>query len=171
MTLFLKLVHLLNRHYKVFVWGLALAALSVALFTRFFILTVNISDSLPGKVFLVMKDVKPARGDFVAFYYSGGGVYPARSLFLKRLVGLPGDKVSSASAPNGTVEYFIDGHPVGQAKPTSKKGLVLQPGPTGVIPAGSYYVAGSHADSLDSRYKLVGWVQDAQIIGKSIRIW
>jgi conjugal transfer pilin signal peptidase TrbI len=44
-------------------------------------------------------------------------------------------------------------------------------GPVGIIPDGRYYVAGSHPDSLDSRYRLTGWVSRQQIVGKAHRVF
>ena len=47
----------------------------------------------------------------------------------------------------------------------------MEIGPVGIIPDGRYYVAGSHPDSLDSRYRLTGWVGRQQIVGKAHRVF
>ena len=64
-------------------------------------------------------------------------------------------------------DYFVNGQPVGRAKPLSRQGLTLELGPTGTLPDGAYYVRSPHPDSLDSRYGLTGWVSQAQIIGRA----
>jgi conjugal transfer pilin signal peptidase TrbI len=50
-------------------------------------------------------------------------------------------------------------------------GLPLELGPTGILPAGRYYVRAPHPDSLDSRYWLTGWISDAQIIGRAYALF
>jgi len=42
---------------------------------------------------------------------------------------------------------------------------------TGTIPDGKFFVAGIHADSLDSRYALVGLVSKDDIIGRAYEIF
>ena len=39
------------------------------------------------------------------------------------------------------------------------------------LPAGRYYVRAPHPDSLDSRYRLTGWISDAQIIGRAYALF
>ena len=41
----------------------------------------------------------------------------------------------------------------------------------GVIPAGHYYVYAPHKDSLDSRYALVGWISEEEIIGRTFSLF
>ncbi|PZR43703.1 MAG: hypothetical protein DI537_61865 [Stutzerimonas stutzeri] len=45
------------------------------------------------------------------------------------------------------------------------------PGPVGVIQEGHYYMTAPNPDSLDSRYALVGWVSDEQIVGRAFRVF
>ena len=63
--------------------------------------------------------------------------------------------------------FHLNGVPVGVPKPVSRQGQVLEPGPTGRIPEGRYYVQAGHPDSLDSRYQLTGWIHASQIIGRA----
>jgi conjugal transfer pilin signal peptidase TrbI len=102
----------------------------------------------------------------VAFRWPGGGPYPAGVTFVKIIAGMAGDAVTRADR-----EFFVNGMPVGQAKTTSRMGLPLEPGPTGILPAGRYYVQAPHPDSLDSRYRLTGWISDAQIIGRAYALF
>lgn len=140
-------------------------------FSRHFILTINISDSLPGAIYLVQKGVKPHKGDFVAFRYAGGGPYDRGSIFLKRTLGMPGSKVIARDAGNGFFDFFVDGQPAGRAKPLSKGGVPLQIGPVGAIPLGQYFMSAPHPDSLDSRYALVGWVSESELVGRAISLF
>ena len=49
----------------------------------------------------------------------------------------------------------------------SRSGQPLAPGPTGTLPTGRFYVRAPHPDSLDSRYALLGWISESQIIGRA----
>jgi conjugal transfer pilin signal peptidase TrbI len=123
---------------------------------------LNASPSLPHRLFLIHKGEVPGRGDFVAFRWAGGGPYPAGVTFIKVLAGVPGDEVTR----NGE-GFHVNGVAVGVPKPVSRQGQALEPGPTGRIPEGRYYVQAGHPDSLDSRYRLTGWIHASQIIGRA----
>lgn len=103
-----------------------------------------------------------SRGDFVAFHWAGGGPYPAGVTFIKVLAGMPGDEVTRDAQG-----FHLNGVPMGVPKPVSRRGQPLEPGPTGRIPEGLYYVRAGHPDSLDSRYQLTGWIHASQIIGRA----
>jgi Type IV secretory pathway, protease TraF len=144
---------------------------ALAAFGRHFIISINVSDSLPGTVFLVQKGANPTKGDLAAFRYAGGGPYQRGVLFLKRMVGMPGSTVNANDAGGGYTNFFVDGQFVGRSKPKARTGERLLPGPSGVIPPGHYYMAAPNPDSLDSRYALMGWVSDAQIVGRAFRVF
>jgi len=147
------------------VWGAAYAGAlaAVTLFNAHFTLGVNATPSLPYTLCLIAKgDLEIRRGDLVAFRWHGGGPYPQGVVFTKIVRGLPGDEVTR----EGRV-FFVNGVPAGRAKPFSARNTALAPGPTGVIPAGHYYVSGAHPDSLDSRYALAGWIPRAALIGRA----
>lgn len=157
----------LFRRAPVYLWLLA----AMVAFSRYFTISINVSDSLPGVLFLVQKGAKPGKGDLAAFRYNGGGPYERGSLFLKRVLGVPGSVVTATDRGGGYRDYFVDGQFAGRAKPVSKGGMPLAPGPVGVIQEGHYYMAAPNPDSLDSRYALVGWVQNSQIVGRGIKIF
>jgi conjugal transfer pilin signal peptidase TrbI len=139
-----------------------LAALASVWFATHYTLGLNVTESLPGRLYLIDRGEKPKRGDYVAFRWNGGGPYPAGSTFIKVLAGVPGDEVTQLDG-----NYYINCYPVGRAKRLSRQGITLEPGPTGTLPQGAYYVRAPHPDSLDSRYALTGWVTQAQIIGRA----
>lgn len=133
---------------------------------RAYLVAFNRTQSLPGTLFLIEKATLPNRGDLVAFRWQAHWPYPQGSVFVKRLVGVPGSVVSASGR-----DFFVDGQPVGRAKDQATTGEALEMGPIGTIPEAHYYVAGAHPDSLDSRYRLTGWVERQQIVGKAHRIF
>lgn len=135
-------------------------------FCQTFMLTLNLTESLPGRVFVIEKGPVPEVGELMAFWWEGDWPYPSGSIFVKKLIGLPGAQVTTHGR-----EFLVDGRPVGLAKERSTSGRPLNLGPVGPIPRDHYYVAGSHPDSLDSRYQLTGWVRRDQVIGRAHRIF
>ena len=161
-TIFRQRLGRLTRHLRL--WGVPylLAAMLAVWFDAHYRLGLNATESLPQRLFLIERGEQPHQGDFVAFRWQGGGTYPAGSTFIKIVAGVPGDVVTRVDG-----RYFVNGQSVGRAKSVSRQGILLQPGPTGTVPAGFYYVRAPHPDSLDSRYALTGWVSKSQIIGRA----
>ena len=145
-------------------WGLPylLMAATAVWFDSHYTVGLNTTESLPQRLFLIDRTSIPGRGDLVAFRWPGGGPYPRGATFIKRIAGVPGDTVMALEG-----DFFVNCVPVGMAKPTSRRGVPLEPGPTGTLPPNTYYVRAPHPDSLDSRYALTGWVTRAQIIGRA----
>lgn len=146
------------------IWALAIAA--AMLFQQHFMFGLNASPSLPVNLFLIHKGTAPMQEQYVAFRWPGGGPHPAGTTFVKLIAGMPGDVVTRIDR-----DFFINGTHVGRAKPFSRQGGSLEPGPTGTLPAGHYYVRAPHPDSLDSRYRLTGWVTQSQIIGRAYALF
>ena len=59
---------------------------------------------------------------------------------------------------------------VGVLKPVSARGARLEAGPTGIIPAGCYYMGSPHRDGFDSRYAAIGFVCRGEIIGTARQV-
>lgn len=131
-------------------------------FHAHFAIGVNVTASLPYRLFIIDKRGHPARDEYAAFRWLGGGPYAKGATFVKQIVGLPGDVVTQVDR-----DFFVNGLPVGLAKPMGRSGQPLVPGPTGTLPSGRYYVRAPHPDSLDSRYALLGWMSESQIIGRA----
>lgn len=157
----------LARRAATYLW----CCVAIVAFSRYFTLTINVSESLPGVIYLVQKGVKPQKGDLVAFRYAGGGPYDRGTLFLKRALGIPGSEVTAREVGNGCSDFIVDMQPAGLAKPLSKGGMPLQHGPAGTIPPGHYFMSAPHPDSLDSRYALVGWVSESELVGRAISLF
>ena len=148
------------------VLSLLLLILAALLFRACFTFGLNTSPSLPHTLYLIHKGATAERGDYVAFRWPGGGPYPAGVTFVKIMAGMPGDTVTETDR-----QYFVNGTPAGTAKRFSRKGAALDPGPTGIIPSGQYYVKAPHPDSLDSRYRLTGWIPQSQIMGRAYALF
>lgn len=145
---------------------------------------VNYTQSLPDHVFITVKGWKSdlKHGDYVAYQFpTESPVSPFRKgdHMVKIVGGVAGDKVVMTESRGFQIiipgqEQFaaiLGGNSMGIAKPNSRAGKVLEPGPTGVIPEGQYYVFAPHPDSLDSRYAIVGWISKDDIIGKTFSLF
>lgn len=118
---------------------------------------------------LSYRSAKPRRGDIVVFRTEGlGPMVPADQVWLKRVVGLPGEEVRiddgrlfingrlcEIANAQGVIRYLNQG-----------RGALLRTTPeTVVVPSGRYLVLGDNsANSLDSRYW--GFLPEANICGR-----
>lgn len=159
---------------------LILPALIVLAVTNRYEIRVNVSESLDGKIYLLDKWDKVAkRGKKMSFRADHNGYYKGE--FVKIVAGIPGDHVFH-HAGTVNISFLQDSdeelvrinsdepsrvalHYIGKIKEKGQNGQDLKPGPQGVIPEGQYFMAGSHKDSFDSRYKNIGYVKDSDIIG------
>lgn len=137
-----------------------LIALVVA--TAYQHLLVNLTPSLPYVLAVLERGVPIRRGDLVVFRFEGGeiGPYLRGQWFFKRVVGLPDDEVQVHGR-----NVFVNATLVGFAKLRAQSGEPLDPIVPGAIPAGRYYVQGTHPDSFDSRYRANGLIRAEQIVG------
>ena len=152
--------------------------------------TLLIGDHIVTRVF---PRVQPARGDMVVFRYP----IDRRQTFIKRVIGLPGDRIRIASKTvyrNGAAlaePYAVhrfdspikyrDNFPGDAAAvpelPDPRQMRALQDmlrnhvtNGEAVVPAGKYFVLGDNRDnSLDSRYW--GFLDPSDIVGKPILIY
>lgn len=154
--------HLL-RHYLVYI----ALILGYAVFAARYELSLNVSESLPGTLYLVEKGAMPTRDEYVSFYYPSDFIYPQGTRFLKRVVGVEGDVVRSDHR-----HFFVNGKDAGVAMTTTSAGKPIQADDfAGAIPAGHFYVRGDHPLSLDSRYAAVGLVSTQMIVGRGFRVF
>lgn len=171
-------------HFKRYWHQYTLPIVALFLLQIFFRIDVNITDSLPDRVFITVKGLTSniQRGDYIAFEWPGGGPFPKGFHFVKIVAGVPGDKIRIDEERN----FYIDKsrsdlamlnqvrlteNYMGRAKTHSKRGDPLESGPVGVIPPGHFYVHAPHPDSLDSRYALTGWIPQEAIIGKTYAVY
>jgi signal peptidase I len=131
---------------------------------------------------------EPRRGDVVVFRLpTDPSIH-----FIKRLVGLPGDRVVVRDnritinggpvpmQPDGTYSggYGFMGAELALERFGAEQHVVMfAPGRDAtdfeaVVPAGHYFFMGDNRnDSADSRFPLVGFVPEQNLVGHAIRIW
>lgn len=101
---------------------------------------------------------KLARGDILVFKYPKD---PSKG-YIKRLIGLPGDKVEIQAG-----EVWVNGSKLSEPYVDSKTNLSQMSQPTVVVPTRSYYVLGDNRDnSSDSRSW--GFVPEELLIAKVV---
>ena len=146
-------------------WGGLVGA--ILLFNAFFTLAITVTESLPYRVFVVIKgDLNIKRGDYIAWRWAGGGPYKAGLSFVKQVRGMQGDTVTTEGR-----DFYVNGEHMSTAKPRTRTGEPLALGPTGVIPANHFYVYAPHKDSLDSRFALTGWIPLERVSGRAIPLF
>lgn len=153
-------------HLRRWSWGWALVAVGAALFAQLYTVGLNVTESLPQRLFLIRKGEPVSRGHYVGFRWAGGGPYEAGRTFVKIVAGVPGDVVTCEGR-----DFFVNGEYVGTAKTHSRKGDPLELGRVGILGPGQYYVMGTHKDSLDSRYALTGWVESTALVGRAYALF
>lgn len=131
---------------------------------------INTTTSLPNWAFVLDKSHEPVRGALVFFDPPPSPLVTAHfgshpSAFGKRVYGVAGDVVTRVGRT-----FFVNGHQVSVAKPTSTRGEPLALGPTGVIPRGCFYVGSGHKDGFDSRYAAIGWICMNRVFGTGTAI-
>jgi signal peptidase I len=130
---------------------------------------------------------QPRRGDVIVFRLpSDPGVN-----YIKRLVGLPGDTIRYVNKKiyvnDQPVELVAEGVYDGEDQPDSlllrerlgtvEHEILLLPGQrslegTFVVPPGHFFMMGDNRDnSRDSRYDGVGFIPEANVVGRAVRIW
>jgi conjugal transfer pilin signal peptidase TrbI len=148
-------------------WAYAAAVPAFAWCFAHYRLALNMSDSLPQSMYVVVIGSKPtAVGEFVAFEWQRDRFYRRDWTFVKQVAGMPGQAVTVSERT-----VYIDGKPVGYAKAVSSHGVPLEPIQPGVIPDGFIYAAAQHPDSLDSRYSITGLIATERIVGKAYAIF
>lgn len=128
-------------------------------------LTVNMSGSLEGKYYFVVKNYgQPFElrvEDYVAFTHPW-----VPGLLIKQVKGLPGDIIIHVND-----KAFVNEELIGPILAMSHDKRTLTPGTQGIIPQESYFVAGEHERSFDSRYSEVGLLTAENIYGKAYKLF
>lgn len=127
---------------------------------------INVTQSLPGHLYLVEVGRKPTVGDIVAFTWDGGYGYPKGATFLKHVFGLPGQSVDVRDR-----SIYIDRKPVAQALERSVRGTPMKPLTPGPIPAQRVFAATNSPGGFDSRYEVFGLVAFDSIVGVAYEIF
>lgn len=139
---------------------------SVYLFNANYEFGFNTTPSLPYKFFLIHYNEPIHRGDFIAFKWNGAYPYRKGQVFIKIAAGVAGDEVSRIGQ-----EYFVAGKSAGVAKKVGLRGQPLAPSDTGIIGPNQFYAQAPHKDSLDSRYSMLGLVNQGDVVGRAYVIF
>lgn len=123
---------------------------------------INQTQSLPHWAFIVDKGVMPAKDDMVAFTPGPNPYYPDDIAFVKIVRGIGGDAVSI----EGT-QIAINGETLGPIKALTGANTNVTAIEAGPVPSDAYFVWSADPDSFDSRYKEIGYVPEARIIGRA----
>ncbi len=142
-------------------------------FGKSYAISINLTESLPGTFFLIEKqpDADPRIGEMAAFQYEGKAFYRPGAIFVKIVKGKGGSVVAAKEVEQGVYDYFVDGFYTGRTKLFSQSRIPIRRAVTGVIPEDHFYMFGTHPDSLDSRYEVVGWVPRDHIIGRAFKVF
>lgn len=165
-----RFLPMLARHVRVhgLAW-LAVVALASVIQANYRI-AVNRKPSLPYHVFLIRLNDTVEKGGFVAFRWHHGKPYPDGMAFTKRLLAAPGDVVVREGRDFVIGGTRLEGKEYGMTGRALSPNGQLHDGPN-TIPIGKYFVAGDHEYSLDSRYELLGLVDQHDVIGRAYPIF
>jgi len=127
----------------------------------------NHTDSLPHRLFLQVKHLKPKRGDYTCLMSPWYG-----RRVIKKVVGMAGDRLVYDKGGNLWVNTLWMGRAlkIGKQKKRAKDGRQLTPIKPGVIPAGKVFVVGDHERSFDSRYEELGLIPEAALQGRLLAL-
>ncbi len=143
---------------------LLLIAAVMGLINGRYMLGRNLTDSLPGDWFIVDLTARSGpytRGSVVAFAYDGRRWdYSDSLLWIKKIAGLPGDRISVV----GT-QVLVDEMSVGKINTGIMRRGELDLTEARKVPAGHLFVIGDSQSSLDSRYAQFGFVPLAALQG------
>ena len=155
---------------------LALAALTLSLATAIglgapalasrYLLLRNMSDSLPGTWFLVVRGSEPRCGELFSFSLPSHRPYLGGVRMLKIALGCAGSLIEAA---DGAI--WIDGARVGQLRRETAGGHVLEPVKETLLEPGQFFGWAPHSSSLDSRYREIGVIEADWIDGRAFRLW
>ena len=164
---------------------IAICFVAIGLITAKINVGFNQSNSLSGRVFLIVKGTLPKKKFDMVLFKSvdeideiklNGSKYPkAHNSKVKHIIGFSGDVVSVKNhVAEGTNHLYINGRDCGRIKEFALNGVRLLPiinaNNSLVIPQDYYFVWTPHKDSDDSRYSHTGLVHKSQIIGRAYEI-
>jgi conjugal transfer pilin signal peptidase TrbI len=150
---------------------LALALFEIILFKFDCKLSINISASLPFKIFLVdareSSINKIKNGDYMQFRNDNTSYYGGENI-TKKVLAVGGDrlKINQYEIPMENIQAAIEfGDVVLEVKDYTTRGTKIHVNNVEIMPQNQYFVYGMHRDSFDSRYKEFGLIKKQEVIG------
>lgn len=147
-------------------WALIIVSSVIVSQTKWGYIGINTSDSLPHSIYLVIRDKEVSKGNYAAFFVTNNPFFSPETIFVKKVVGIPGDVVYQMDNL-----CFVNETEIGKILHETKIGQLLHPGSTGLLSEGMYFMAGIHERSFDSRYKEMDWIHENNIIGRAYPIF
>lgn len=151
---------------KRYIYWIFVSILTIKAINHCISFNINLTNSLPQTVFLVIKDQSIFSGNYLAFYPPTNSIYKDNQSFIKIVAGSSGDIVRDQDGI-----FYVNNKKIGYAKPFSSKGIPLTKAKTGIIPKGYYFVYSPHPDSFDSRYAEIGLVPQERVIGRAFPLF
>lgn len=128
-------------------------------------LLFNKSDSLPHRIYFLVKAGNWGKGDLVAIK-NFNTQYTQNQHFTKKIVGVAGDVVTIEGK-----HVLVNGIKHAQLKEKTKSNKKLTPAVAQTVPQQYFFVVADHKDSFDSRYQEFGLVRENYIEGKVYPVW
>ena len=141
------------RPYKFVIYSYLIVMIVALLCCRYIanFIVIN-TQSIPYKVCLHLLRVKPEKNDLCVIQFRG-------KLWIKYLKGVEGDLVQTKDD-----FVFVNNEKIGKALRVHNLHAIKSL----IIPEGYVFIAGTHKESLDSRYMEVGLIPVSAIKGKAI---
>lgn len=145
--------------------------IAFAIFTHYWYISYQGTPSMPYHWYIVSRTPPPAgslkRGEIVVWRWWGGLGWPKNAMFVKFIAGMPGDPVKRIGR-----QFYVDGKYVGTAMVYSHHlRMHMTANTPGVVPPGHFYMFAPAPNSLDSRYKVTGYVPYNRIVGRAYVIY
>jgi conjugative transfer signal peptidase TraF len=128
-------------------------------------LGINMTPSLPYKLFLTIKGGSFQKGDLVTIAGHPTRYYQ-NTHFTKQLKGISGDRIRILNQ-----KVYINEDMIGRVYDKTTQGQPLTAQQAQVIPEGMLFVAASHERSFDSRYEEFGLVPVNKVVGRAVVLW
>jgi signal peptidase I len=131
----------------------------------------NDTDSISGKVFLIVKNTYPEnKMDKIVFKINNSNTNHKDKILIKKVIGFEGDTINVKNN-----HIFLNENDVGIIKSKSISGKFIYPiienNKSVRIPQNHYFTHSPHKDSYDSRYISIGLIANTNIIGVAYEIF
>ena len=146
--------------------GFLIASVALVILHQHYQLSINLTPSLPYKIFLINKNEQPRRGQLIAFKWKGGLGYAPGVTMIKKVIAQGGDVIQRRG-----YDFYIDLDYFVHVNPQILQQKKLDLAASGIVKPDQYFVLATHPTSLDSRYRQFGNVQQHEVIGRAYPIW